>query len=94
MASLTLHYSITTAGDNDKAAPELDHSGQDESQTRVLKEEMAHMHNVGEHTSNRMGSYTLKITITIASGTPFSYSRRCSNNDRTGLMIQNLTPRV
>lgn len=45
MASLTLHYSFTTVGDNDKTAPELHLSRRDESHARVLKEEMAHVHN-------------------------------------------------
>lgn len=63
MASLTLHYSITTVGDNDKAAPEFDHSRQDESHARALKEETAHVHSGWR---SRMRSSTLKISISIA----------------------------
>lgn len=44
MASLASHHSVTIVGDSDKAAPEPDHSRQEESHTQVLEEEMPHMH--------------------------------------------------
>lgn len=81
MASLTLHYSITTVGDNDKAASELHCSRQGESHTHewVLRKGWPTCVMVREHPRSRMGLCMLKVRTNTASGILFSYSRPCSN---------------
>lgn len=78
MASLTLHYSITTVGDNDKAAPELDHSGLDESQARA-KEEVVHVRNGGRAHGQQDGVLHAKNKYQHCWWHPVLLSRLCSN---------------
>lgn len=86
MASLTSHYSITTVGDNDKAAPELELSRQDGSRPGVQKEGAAHVHR--DVRARRRQEGILKVSIRTASD---SSALLCKTMPRCTLMMQNLT---